>query len=79
MTADSIPPSIRAELDVTPAWWDEQFRALVRKQIPRDAASHAGHDVDRDEYMLRSSNGEMIYYATRSWCATCGVEITDVT
>ena len=40
-----VRDAIRAELDQSPEWWDRQFRALVRKQIPRDAASHEGHSI----------------------------------
>lgn len=38
-----IPASVRAELDVTPEWWDAQYRALERQHMPRDLASHDGH------------------------------------
>ncbi len=42
---DQIPASIRSELDMTPEWWDRQYRALIRKNIPRDHAFHADHNV----------------------------------
>ncbi len=38
--------AIRAELDQSPEWWDRQFRALIQKQIRRDAASHEGHELE---------------------------------
>lgn len=66
---DGIPAAIRAELNTTPAWWDHEYQTLIRKQIPRDAASHADHDIDR----LESWAGTTI--AVR--CVTCGVSIDD--
>lgn len=62
-----IPASIRGELDVTPAWWDRQYQALIRKQIPRNAAWHDGHNVA--EYRT--------YFSTtvRGVCVDCGIEL----
>ncbi|WP_292698088.1 hypothetical protein [Microbacterium sp. 69-10] len=40
-----VTPVVRAELDQTPEWWDAQYRALERKLIPTDAASHEGHRI----------------------------------
>ena len=60
-----ISPAVRAEMEQTPEWWDGQYRALVRKQIPRDAASHEGHRII-----------DIRTYATeRHACADCGVTI----
>lgn len=62
-----IAPGIRAELDQTPEWWDSQYRALERKQILRDAASHDGHRIE-----------EIRTYASttaRRVCTDCHVEI----
>ena len=53
----SIPPSIRGELDQTPEWWNAQYKALVRKQIPRDLASHEGHNIVR----LRTYTNALMY------------------
>lgn len=65
----AVAPSIRSELDQDPAWWDREFRALEKKQIPRDAASHAGHDIE--EPIQFWSGG----CAAKPWCLDCGVGI----
>lgn len=67
--SDPIPAAIRAELDQTPAWWDREYDRLVKKQIPRDAAYHAGHD--QDEPITFWGGG----YSAGRWCITCGVSI----
>lgn len=62
---EPIEPGVRAELDQTPEWWDRQYRTLVRKHIPRDAASHEGHRII-----------DLSTYATaRHACDECGIEI----
>ncbi len=66
---EAISASIRAELDQTPEWWDRQFTALVRKQIPSDAAFHAGHDVVGP---VRSMGGTIV---VGERCVGCGVTI----
>lgn len=71
-----IPASVRGELDCTPDWWDAQYDALVKKQIPRDAASHAGHDIERDEWTQVTAGGAIVYRASRPWCSDCGVELS---
>lgn len=62
-----LPESIRAELDVTPAWWDSQYQALIRKRIPRDYASHEDHDIAE----MRSYANVLIYRT----CVDCNVGI----
>ena len=64
---DPIAPAIRAELDVTPAWWDRQYQALVRKQIPRNAAWHDDHTTVEHR----------TYFSTtvRRHCTDCGIEL----
>ncbi|GGH34128.1 hypothetical protein [Microbacterium album] len=64
---DPVPAPIRAELDQTPEWWDRQYRELVRERIPRDAASHEGHDLDE----ISTYDGTTL----RRWCVDCGVSI----
>lgn len=67
--SDPIPGSIRAELDQTPEWWDREYQTLVKKQIPRDPAFHADHDLD---------DGIEFYaggYTIAPWCSTCGVRL----
>lgn len=70
--SDPIPADIRAELEQTPAWWQRQYDALVRKQIPRDAASHEGHDIAEP---LRSWAGAVV---AMSRCIRCGVTLDEV-
>ena len=67
--SDQIPPSIRAELDQTPAWWDRQYTALVKKQIPRDWDYHQRHDLDEPITFYASG------YEMRRYCLDCGVSI----
>ena len=67
----SIPPSIRGELDQTPEWWNAQYKALVRKQIPRDLASHEGHSIER----VRTYMNALMYVT----CTDCGVSIREDT
>ncbi|MEU4016194.1 hypothetical protein AB0E56_13125 [Microbacterium sp. NPDC028030] len=67
--SDSIPAHIRAELDVTPAWWDQQYHALVTKHIPRDLDYHADHDLDDGIQFYASS------YSIAPWCITCGIRL----
>ncbi|WP_350351896.1 hypothetical protein ABS642_00855 [Microbacterium sp. A8/3-1] len=62
-----IAPGIRAELDQTPEWWDRQYRALERKQIPRDAASHDGHRIEGIRTYASTT--------TRRVCTDCQVEL----
>ncbi|WP_067198901.1 hypothetical protein [Microbacterium sp. XT11] len=66
---EPIAASIRAELDQTPEWWQQQYDALVRKQIPRTPEHHAGHDLAEP---IRSWGGATL---TRPWCTSCGVPI----
>lgn len=66
---DPIPAHIRAELDQTPAWWDRQYRALVAKHIPRDYASHDGHDIEEPIQFWGGGN------ASEPYCIDCGVTI----
>lgn len=69
MTADSITPSIRAELDQTPAWWDGQYDALVKKRIPRDFDYHRDHELDEPITFYASG------YEMQRRCLDCGVTI----
>lgn len=44
----TISSEVRAELDQSPAWWDREYRALVRKTHPRKPFApedHEGHDL----------------------------------
>lgn len=44
----TIPPAVRAELDQTPAWWEQQYTALIAATFtaaPFDPTEHDGHDV----------------------------------
>lgn len=66
---DPIPADVRAELDQTPEWWDRQYEALVKKQIPRDAAYHRDHEIE--EPITFWGGG----YAAGSYCIDCGVRI----
>lgn len=66
-----IHPAIRAEFDQTPEWWDRQYRALERKQIPRDAAYHEGHNV----VDFRTYASAVVLRE----CADCGVSIDPYT
>ena len=63
-----VRDAIRAELDQTPEWWDQQYRALVEKQIPRDADSHRGHDIEEP---ITFWSGDQI----GPRCLDCGVTI----
>lgn len=63
----TIHPAVRAELDQTPAWWDAQFRALERKQIPRAASYHEGHELDEPRTYADIN--------VRTYCIDCGVGI----
>jgi hypothetical protein len=67
--ARQITPEIRAELEQTPEWWDRQYQALVKKHIPRDAASHAGHDIE--EPIQFYSGGS----ASKPYCLDCRVTL----
>lgn len=69
MTSDPIPAHIRDELDQTPAWWDREFNALVKKQIPRDWASHQGHEL-ADPITFYASG-----YEIERYCLDCGVTV----
>lgn len=60
--------ALRAELDQTPEWWDSQYRQLVRRQIPRDLASHEGHSIVEEHTYA----GTIIYRA----CTDCGVGLS---
>ncbi len=62
-----IHPAIRGEIDQTPEWWDRQYQALIRKRIPRDAASHEGHDIAE----MRTYTNALIYRT----CVDCNVGI----
>ncbi len=64
-----ISANVRAELDLTPAWWDRQYDALVRKQIPRDWASHRDHELDEPITFYANGNDMPRY------CLTCRVMI----
>lgn len=66
-----IHPAIRAEFDQTPEWWDQQYRALERKQIPRDPAYHEGHNLIE---ICTLTSG-----IVRRECADCGVSIDPYT
>lgn len=68
--ATVMSPALRAELDQTPQWWQREFDALVRARIPRDAASHMGHNIG--EARAFDDVGEASY----RWCNDCGVQIT---
>lgn len=68
MTAE-IPASIRAELDQTPAWWDRQYDALVKKQIPRDWSYHQDHELEEPITFYQNE------YITERYCLDCGVSI----
>lgn len=61
------PAAIRAELDQTPEWWDRQYRALIRKRIPRDPASHEDHSISE----ARTYGGGTLYRT----CVDCNVGI----
>lgn len=67
--SDPIPAHIRAELDQTPGWWEQQYQALLKARIPRDAASHEDHDIE--EPIEFWSGG----YAAPPYCVDCGVSI----
>lgn len=64
---DPMPPGIRAELDQTPAWWDQQYRALERRQISRAAADHEGHDIVEHRAYTSTTIART--------CTTCSVEL----
>lgn len=68
-TPDAAPiaQSVREELDQTPEWWARQYRALIRKQIPRDAAHHDGHNIVE----ARTYGGRTLYRT----CVDCNVGI----
>lgn len=63
----AVAPSVRIELDQDPAWWDREYRALERKQIPRNAASHEGHCIVEHRTYLSTT--------VRRHCTDCGIEI----
>lgn len=67
LTVEPIAPNVAAELDPTPDWWDRQYRALERKQIPRDAASHDGHRIEEARTYASTT--------IRRICMDCGIEI----
>lgn len=69
--AVSIPPSIKAELDQTPEWWQGEFDALVRKQIPRDYAYHADHYVEYVDVRTYADRYALQYI----FCNDCGVSV----
>jgi hypothetical protein len=61
----TVQASVRAELNQTPAWWDAQYGALVRKCFPPkpfDPAEHEGHEIEE----LRTFGGTVI-----AFCAEC--------
>lgn len=60
---------VREELEESPAWWDRQYQALAKKQLPRDAAAHEGHDL---EELIQFWGGG---YAGKRYCHDCGVTI----
>lgn len=66
-TPPAVAPSGRSELDQSPAWWDREYRALERKQIPRDAASHEEHHLVEHRTYLSAT--------VRRHCTDCGIEI----
>lgn len=44
----TIPVAVRAELDVTPEWWDGLYRAAIAaafKTAPFEPADHDGHEL----------------------------------
>lgn len=65
----TIHPAIRAELDCTPQWWDNQYQALIRKQIPRAAGYHEGHEIEEERTWASTT--------VRRYCIECGVPIDD--
>lgn len=66
---DTVAAPLLAELDQTPEWWDAQYRALVKKQIPRDWASHLGHELDEPITFYASG------YEMQRYCVDCGVTV----
>lgn len=64
-----IPAHIRAELDVTPEWWDQQYDALVKSRIPRAWAYHQDHDLDEPITFYAAG------YEMQRRCLDCGVAI----
>lgn len=56
----SIPPAIRAELDQTPEWWENQYASLLATTFapaPFDPAEHEGHAVvELNTYSDRTPN-----------------------
>lgn len=62
-------PSIREELDQTPAWWDRQYRSLIKKQISRSATYHENHEIEEQ----RTFADHLIY----RYCVECGVSVDD--
>lgn len=66
-TVEPIAPGVAAELDQAPDWWDRHYRALGRKQIPRDVASHEGHRIEEIRTYVSTT--------TRRVCTDCQVEL----
>lgn len=68
-TPSALTGPMHDEVYQTPAWWDREFDALVKKHIPRDWTYHQDHDLEEPITFYASG------YEMQRWCLDCGVSI----